>query len=222
MRRGDLVDIEEQFGVQIRAGAAHAHQISDTAGGAFEWFDRAQLLCLDAASVLQHVEPNLDFPARAVPVNEFGGLLQRRRFAVSQQAPFDRLHTGGCVEFTSDQACGDHALAFLRRQIDAPQPHMLAYLAGLDPVTRAHREADITYIRTAQGWLYLAAVLDLHSRKVVGWSMAPNMSAQLVISALMMALQQRRPPPGLILHSDRACQPRRGPTRHQPVPRRLL
>jgi transposase InsO family protein len=75
-------------------------------------------------------------------------------------------------------------------------------------VTKPNRAwvSDITYIRTAQGWLYLAAVLDLHSRKVVGWSMAPNMSAQLVISALVMALQQRRPPPGLILHSDRGSQ----------------
>jgi len=66
--------------------------------------------------------------------------------------------------------------------------------------------SDITYIHTAQGWLYLAVVLDLYSRKVVGWSMAPTMPAGLVISALTMALQQRRPAPGLILHSDRGCQ----------------
>ena len=66
--------------------------------------------------------------------------------------------------------------------------------------------SDITYIRTAQGWLYLAVVLDLYSRKVVGWSMAPTMPAGLVISALAMALQQRRPAPGLVLHSDRGSQ----------------
>lgn len=66
--------------------------------------------------------------------------------------------------------------------------------------------SDITYIRTAQGWLYLAVVLDLHSRKVVGWSMAPTMPADLVMSALSMALQQRRPAPGLVLHSDRGSQ----------------
>lgn len=66
--------------------------------------------------------------------------------------------------------------------------------------------SDITYIRTAQGWLYLAVVLDLYSRKVVGWSMAPNMPATLVKSALAMALQQRRPQPGLVLHSDRGSQ----------------
>lgn len=66
--------------------------------------------------------------------------------------------------------------------------------------------SDITYIRTAQGWLYLAVVLDLYSRRVVGWSMAPTMPAGLVMSALTMALQQRRPAPGLVLHSDRGSQ----------------
>lgn len=66
--------------------------------------------------------------------------------------------------------------------------------------------SDITYIRTAQGWLYLAVVLDLYSRKIVGWAMAPTMPAALVVSALAQALQQRRPAPGLVLHSDRGSQ----------------
>ena len=66
--------------------------------------------------------------------------------------------------------------------------------------------SDITYIRTDAGWLYLAVVLDLFSRKVVGWSMAPNMPSTLVCDALRMAIQQRRPAPGLIVHSDRGSQ----------------
>ena len=65
---------------------------------------------------------------------------------------------------------------------------------------------DITYIRTGSGWLYLAIVLDLFSRKVVGWAMAPNMPAELVCAALNMAIQQRQPAPGLIVHSDRGSQ----------------
>ena len=65
---------------------------------------------------------------------------------------------------------------------------------------------DITYIRTGSGWLYLATVLDLFSRKVVGWAMAPSMPAELVCSALNMAIQQRKPAPGLIVHSDRGSQ----------------
>ena len=65
---------------------------------------------------------------------------------------------------------------------------------------------DITYIRTGSGWLYLAIVLDLFSRKVVGWAMAPSMPADLVCTALNMAIQQRQPAPGLIVHSDRGSQ----------------
>jgi transposase InsO family protein len=66
--------------------------------------------------------------------------------------------------------------------------------------------ADITYIRTRSGWLYLAVVLDLFSRKIIGWSMAPNMPAELVCSAMQLAIAQRQPPPGLIAHSDRGSQ----------------
>ena len=66
--------------------------------------------------------------------------------------------------------------------------------------------ADITYVRTRSGWLYLAAVMDLYSRKIIGWDMAPTMPAQLVCSALQMAITQRSPAPGLILHSDRGSQ----------------
>ena len=66
--------------------------------------------------------------------------------------------------------------------------------------------ADITYIRTRSGWLYLAAVLDLHSRKIVGWAMAPCMPAGLVCAALQMAIVQTNPAPGLIIHSDRGTQ----------------
>lgn len=66
--------------------------------------------------------------------------------------------------------------------------------------------ADITYIRTRSGWLYLAVVMDLFSRKIVGWSMAPHMRADLVCNALQLAIAQRQPPPGLIAHSDRGSQ----------------
>ena len=65
---------------------------------------------------------------------------------------------------------------------------------------------DITYIRTRSGWLYLAAVLDLHSRKIVGWAMSPAMPAGLVCAALQMAIVQRNPAPGMIVHTDRGTQ----------------
>jgi putative transposase len=66
--------------------------------------------------------------------------------------------------------------------------------------------ADITYIRTRSGWVYLTAVLDFYSRKMVGWAMAPTMPAELVCSALQMAITQRNPPSGLIVHSDWGSQ----------------
>ena len=66
--------------------------------------------------------------------------------------------------------------------------------------------SDITYLWTRQGWMYLAVIIDLFSRKVVGWSLCERMTAELVCEALDAAVQQRRPPPGLIFHSDRGSQ----------------
>jgi putative transposase len=66
--------------------------------------------------------------------------------------------------------------------------------------------ADITYIPTREGWLYLAAVEDLYSRRVVGWSMADHMESRLVVDALEMAVQRRLPEEGLLAHSDRGSQ----------------
>jgi putative transposase len=81
----------------------------------------------------------------------------------------------------------------LQRQFDVIQPDK--YWVG-----------DITYIPTKEGWLYLATVIDLYSRQVIGWSMADNMRAKLVNDALTMALFQRKPKRGLIWHSDRGSQ----------------
>lgn len=66
--------------------------------------------------------------------------------------------------------------------------------------------SDITYIGTQEGWLYLAVVIDLYSRKVVGWSINSRMEASLVCDALKMAIWQRKPKEGLIVHSDRGSQ----------------
>jgi len=65
---------------------------------------------------------------------------------------------------------------------------------------------DITYIPTDEGWLFLAAIMDLHSRRIVGWAMQPTMHRSLVLKALDMAVTDRRPSPGLIHHSDRGSQ----------------
>lgn len=66
--------------------------------------------------------------------------------------------------------------------------------------------ADITYIATGEGWLYLACVMDVASRRIVGWSMGDRITAELVCQALKSAYWQRKPAAGLIMHSDRGCQ----------------
>ena len=65
---------------------------------------------------------------------------------------------------------------------------------------------DITYLATGEGWLYLAVLIDLYSRKVVGWAMSERMTADLVCDALQMALWRRKMPKGVIVHSDRGSQ----------------
>jgi len=66
--------------------------------------------------------------------------------------------------------------------------------------------ADITYVATAAGWVYVAAILDLYSRRIVGWAVSQQIDTTLVLSALSMALTHRQPPAGLIFHSDRGVQ----------------
>lgn len=65
---------------------------------------------------------------------------------------------------------------------------------------------DITYIRTWQGWLYLAVVIDLFARNVVGWSTKPTLSRELVLDALLMAVWRRKPAENVIVHSDQGSQ----------------
>ncbi len=81
----------------------------------------------------------------------------------------------------------------VQRQFSAPAPNRVW-------------TGDITYIETAQGWLYLAVVLDLFSRRIVGWSMSNRMTDDLVITAFTNASVRRRPPAGFLFHSDRGSQ----------------
>jgi putative transposase len=74
------------------------------------------------------------------------------------------------------------------------------------PVANSAWAADLTYIPTAEGWLYLAVVLDLYSRRVIGWATAGHLHAELPLTALRMALRERRPAGGLLHHSDRGVQ----------------
>jgi len=96
-----------------------------------------------------------------------------------------------------------------RTTIRLPGVRPAADLVGRDFAPSAPNQlwvADIKYIPTAAGWLYLAAVVDCFSRRVVGWSMRDDLRAELVVDALEMALARRRPRPGLIHHSDQGKQ----------------
>lgn len=84
-------------------------------------------------------------------------------------------------------------------------PNRLAERAAPDGPNQVWLQ-DFTYVRTAQGWMYLALVLDLWSRKIVGWAMSGHMRSELVLSALQMACTQRLPGPGVVVHSDRGVQ----------------
>lgn len=84
-------------------------------------------------------------------------------------------------------------------------PNLLATAA---PPTKPNETwgTDITYVATDEGWLYLAGVLDLFSRRLVGWALGSNLATALPLAALLMAIRQRQPAPGLIHHSDRGVQ----------------
>jgi len=121
------------------------------------------------------------------------------------------------------EACGRHRVARIMREhrIKALRgykaPRHIAGRPSIIAPNHLKREfnvaqpdqvwvTDITYIRTWQGWLYLAVVIDLYARKVVGWSMKPTMDREIVLDALMMAVWRRKPKSQVLIHSDQGSQ----------------
>ena len=121
------------------------------------------------------------------------------------------------------EQCGRHRVARIMRQhrIRAvrryKKPRFVAAKLSVVAPDRLQREftieepdrawvTDITYIRTWEGWLFLAAVMDLYSRKIVGWSIKPSLARDLVVDAVMMAVWRRRPKAGVVVHSDQGSQ----------------
>ena len=104
---------------------------------------------------------------------------------------------------------GRHPRAWKRTTIAGDRPIDAPDLIGQD-FTAEHPDTrwcgDITYVRTVDGWVYTATVIDLHSPKVVGYAVADHLRTSLIIEALTAALVTRRPPEGVIFHSDRGCQ----------------
>ena len=104
---------------------------------------------------------------------------------------------------------GRHPKAWKKTTTQGDNPVSATDLIGRDFTAEAPNEkwcGDITYIKTWQGWAYLATVIDLHSRAVVGWAVADHMRTDLVTQALTDAIARRKPPKGVIFHSDRGTQ----------------
>src|SRR5215208_429879 len=107
---------------------------------------------------------------------------------------------------TEGISCGLHRIERLMRlQAGAVAPNVLGRSFEAAAPNRKWI-ADFTYVWTAEGWLFVAAVIDLFSRRVVGWSMSAGMTAQLVTDALVMAIWRRGEPDALLHHSDRGSQ----------------
>jgi putative transposase len=106
--------------------------------------------------------------------------------------------------------CGRQKGRHRLRTTDSHHDHPIApnHLAEAPKATAPNQlwVADITFIETKEGWLYLAAILDLYSRKIVGWAMSEHIDTALVLKALAMALLHRHPPVQLLFHSDRGVQ----------------
>jgi len=109
-----------------------------------------------------------------------------------------------------EQLCGRQKRRFCVRTTDSNHDEPIApnRLAQAPKATAANQAwvADITYIQTGEGWLYLAAILDLYRRKIVGWAMSEHIDTTLVLNALGMALLHRSPPASLLVHTDRGVQ----------------
>jgi putative transposase len=164
-------------------------------------------------------EPSARAGADAVLGEQIGTLFARSRRTYGSP----RLHR---AMRRAGHACGRHRVArLMRRQglagrvrgrrrpwttdSDHAQPIAPNHLGRRDvPVERPNEvwAADITYVPTEEGWLYLAGVLDLGSRRVVGWAMGESLETSLPMDALQMALRHRRPSAGLLHHSDRGSQ----------------
>ncbi len=106
--------------------------------------------------------------------------------------------------------CGRHKRRYRPQTTDSNHDQPIApNRLALAPAPTAPDQlwvADITYVQTQEGWLFLAAILDLFSRKIVGWAMSERIDTALVLNALAMALLHRQPPPKLLFHSDRGVQ----------------
>lgn len=165
-----------------RSGKAPSSRVSD------------QRILVHIRAIHREVEKEYGWPRMYHELRGHGLRVGKERVRLIMQAYGIRGKTKRRYVVTTDS---EHALPvapnLVQRQFTASAPDQIWC-------------GDITYIPTEEGWLYLAAVIDLFGRQVVGWSLKPHMQTELVKDALMMASLRRRPAAGLIFHSDRGSQ----------------
>jgi len=144
----------------------------------------------------------------AVKYQDAYGAVRVHRELIAQGHACTRKTVARCMKQAGIRA--KTAKKFRVSTTDSSHPHPVARNVVNRDFTPSRKNetwtADITYIPTGEGWLYLAAVEDLYSRKIVGWSMSERMESRLVVDALEMAIQRELPGEGLTAHSDRGVQ----------------
>jgi transposase InsO family protein len=159
--------------------------------------DNVEVICSDSVHLkAAFVESQQTFGSRRLLTEMHNKGIQIGRYKIRRLMREARLMPVWKKKFVSTTD-SKHALPVaenvLNRQFNPAQPNMAW-------------TADITYLRTRSGWLYLAVVMELFSRKIIGWAMSTTMPADLVCRALKMAISARKPDAGLIMHSDRGSQ----------------
>jgi transposase InsO family protein len=170
--------------------------------GFYAWRDRPraarahadQRLAVDVAAIHAESQRRYGSPRVQRELRARGQRVGRKRVARLMRTQGLRARVPRRIRTTTDsQHASPIAPNVLARRFTAPAPNTVWV-------------TDITYLWTLEGWLYLGVILDLFSRRVVGWAMSDRITRQLVLDALTMALTHRQPAPGLIHHSDRGSQ----------------
>ncbi len=181
--------------LKVSRSAYYAHAATAAAGGSARTREDAQLLAR-ITEVHQDSGGTYGAPRVQVDLAAQGRRHGRKRVARLMRAA--DLHGRTPRRWRTTTIADPNA---------AKRPDLIGRDFGPDPLGLDQRWCgDITYIRTWQGWLYLATVIDIASRKVVGWATADHLRTDLVEQALRNAVTTRRPPAGVIFHSDRGCQ----------------
>ncbi len=170
--------------------------------GYYDWLNRP-------ASAREIANQRLDLPIKAIYCENKGRYGSPRITRVLKAANERCSHTRVSRRM---KAMNLRAVASKKFKVTTDSEHkkpIFTNVLNRDFTTRGINQkwaSDITYVHTEEGWIYLATVIDLYSRAVIGWSMDKRMTQELVCNALMMALFQRKFPRGVVIHSDRGSQ----------------